>query len=217
MEKLRVPLVKAREEDMNGDGKKNLLHFTLDMPLLDEEKVVGLQLVLIFDYKLFKFSTFQMESMAQIQYTSPAPGASFSTVGDLKLKQREPLDHRGVDERFNEQIIDSNSIYAEAYDLPKIFAGYATRNVSTIFTDSYPLWTSGRASGKPFSVSAKVWYPEENIRFRPGFWQQIKWGWVQYLSLLLVFLFVFDRIKCFIYQNQLVTTIVERPLKPKPY
>jgi transmembrane protein 231 len=39
----------------------------------------------------------------------------------------------------------------------------------------------------------------------------IKWGWVQYVSVLILFLFVFDRIKVFIYQNQLVQTLVQTP------
>ena len=38
----------------------------------------------------------------------------------------------------------------------------------------------------------------------------IKWGWVQYVSILLIFLYIFERIKVFFFMNQLVTTIVER-------
>jgi len=47
-------------------------------------------------------------------------------------------------------------------------------------------------------------------RYRPGFWQLIKMAWIQYLAILLIFLFVFGRVKRFVFENQVVTTV---PLK----
>ena len=38
----------------------------------------------------------------------------------------------------------------------------------------------------------------------------IKWGWIQYLSILLVFVYIFERVKVFFFMNQLVSTVVER-------
>ena len=38
----------------------------------------------------------------------------------------------------------------------------------------------------------------------------IKWGWIQYVAILLIFLYIFERVKVFFFMNQLVTTIVER-------
>lgn len=35
----------------------------------------------------------------------------------------------------------------------------------------------------------------------------IKFAWVQYVSILLIFLWVFERIKIFVFQNQVVTTV----------
>ena len=40
------------EEDINLDGKKDMLHFTISLPLQDSEAVYSIQLVLLFDYKL---------------------------------------------------------------------------------------------------------------------------------------------------------------------
>jgi transmembrane protein 231 len=57
-------------------------------------------------------------------------------------------------------------------------------------------------------VNALIRYPTQPVLFIPGFWQQIKWGWIQYLSILIPFLFVFKLIKIFIFENQLVPTIV---------
>ena len=43
--------------------------------------------------------------------------------------------------------------------------------------------------------------------YLPGFWEMIKFAWIQYVSLLLIFLWAFERIKRFVFQNQVVTTI----------
>ena len=67
-----------------------------------------------------------------------------------------------------------------------------------------------------FSIKALVRYSKQQIIYIPGFWQQFKWGWIQYVAVLLPFLYVFRMIKIFIFENQLVQTIVTVPnLKQK--
>lgn len=43
--------------------------------------------------------------------------------------------------------------------------------------------------------------------YLPGFWEIIKFAWIQYVSILLIFLWVFERIKRFVFQNQVVPTV----------
>ncbi|ELU05079.1 hypothetical protein CAPTEDRAFT_227912 [Capitella teleta] len=141
MEKLRVPVVKAKENDVNGDGRNDELDLAIEMPLLDAEKVYGVKLILIYDYLL---------------------------------------------------------------------------TVTTVLSNTYALWKTGRSAQDPFRVNALVRYKEEKIiLYSPGFWQLIKGGWIQYVAILVVFWFVFTKIKIFIFQNQIVTTVVERPSKQK--
>lgn len=216
MDHLRVPILKARENDLNGDGLNDELSLRLEMPLLDSERVHGLKLMIIFDYLLSKFSYFQMESLAYVSHTSPLAGGSMEVVGDLSLQQTQPLGHKDVDTRYNESIIDGTSIYAESYSIPDILTRYTARNVSTVLDNSHTVWLSGRGADQPFTIKAHIRYREQHqILFTPGFWQLIKGGWIQYVSILVVFWFVFTKIKVFIFQNQLVTTIVERPFKDK--
>ena len=42
-----------------------------------------------------------MESLAYINYQSMLEGSMLTTIGDLKLIQRQPLNHKGIDERYN--------------------------------------------------------------------------------------------------------------------
>uniref|UniRef100_A0A8C3NH28 Transmembrane protein 231 n=1 Tax=Geospiza parvula TaxID=87175 RepID=A0A8C3NH28_GEOPR len=82
--------------------------------------------------------------------------------------------------------------------------------VTTVFSDPSPVWMAGRATDTPFIINATIHYPVEVILYpskTPGFWEIIKFAWIQYVSILLIFLWVFGRIKTFLFQNQVLTTI----------
>lgn len=66
-------------------------------------------------------------------------------------------------------------------------------------------WSNSLAEG--FKINAYVRYAPFKITYVPGFWEQFKWGWIQYISVLLPLMFVFKMIKIFIFENQLVPTI----------
>ena len=52
-------------------------------------------------HSLQKYSYTQMESAAYMEYASPIAGASYHISGDLALHQREPIAHKGTDNRYN--------------------------------------------------------------------------------------------------------------------
>lgn len=207
---VRIPLIKSWESDVNLDGKYDSLHFNIEMPLSDSEAIHSVHMLLFFDYQLHKYVSLQMESMAYIHYSSPLAGAEFSTTGKLRLQQSGPLPHKGTHTVYNVAVINGTSTNVEAYNLHDIFATYIQRNVTTEYVSHYPVWTSWRGSGQPFILKGTIYYPEETIMYRPGFWQLIKMAWIQYLSILFMFLFVFGRVKRFVFENQVVTTV---PLK----
>lgn len=211
----RVSSVSSTEMDSNGDGKYDSLNFTVQVPLASTEDISSVQLLLIFDYKLKRYSHLQMEGAAYVQFASLSPGSSFTTFGDLKLVQKIPLLSRGVDNRYNSSIVNSSSVFAPDYDITNILASYASRNISTRFENDYPVWKSGRGASQPFTVTVIVQYPTETIVYQPGFWELIKWGWVQYVSILLLFLWIFERINTALFNSQFLHCVVESP-KVKP-
>ncbi|XP_010381283.2 transmembrane protein 231 isoform X1 [Rhinopithecus roxellana] len=206
-DRLRVPLVSTREEDRNQDGKTDMLHFKLELPLQSTEHVLGVQLILTFSYQLHRMVTLVMQSMAFLQSSFPVPGSQLYVNGDLRLQQKQPLSCGGLDARYNISVINGTSPFAYDYDLTHIVAAYQERNVTTILNDPNPIWLVDRAADAPFVINAIIRYPVEVISYQPGFWEMVKFAWVQYVSILLIFLWVFERIKIFVFQNQVVTTI----------
>ncbi|XP_054856841.1 transmembrane protein 231 [Eublepharis macularius] len=210
--RLRAPLVSAREEDTNQDGVMDRLHFQLELPLQSTEQILGVQLLLTFDYQLQRMSTFVMQSMAFLQTFSPVPGSRVFVNGDLRLRQRQPLGHCGLDSRYNVSVINGSSPFAWDYDLVNIVAAYQERNVTTFLSDSSPIWVVGRAPSDPFVIQATIHYPVDLIVYQPGFWEMIKFAWIQYVCILLIFLWICERIKTFLFQNQVLTTIPVLPV-----
>ncbi|XP_034031595.1 transmembrane protein 231 [Thalassophryne amazonica] len=211
---LRIPAVSVREVDQNQDGKLDLLMFELQLPLKPEEQIYSIQLLLTFSYQLFRMSTVVMQSLAYVQYSSSVPGAQLFISGDLRLQQRTPLSHTGVNNVYNVSVIDGSSPFAFAYDLNNIIRTYQERNLTTILSCPMPVWTVGRAAGSPFQLQAQIRYPVEVISYRPGFWETIKFAWIQYVSVLLIFLWVFERVQRFVFQNQVLPTVPVPVAKP---
>lgn len=73
-------------------------------------------------------SSFQMESLGVIQYSSSLPGARFDVVADLRLVQKQLLHNRGRDVRFNKTVMNMEDIFPESFSLHTLLKNYAKRN-----------------------------------------------------------------------------------------
>lgn len=210
---LRIPAVSVKEEDSNQDGKSDRLRLHLSIPMKAEEQIYSIQLLLTFSYQLFRMSTVVMQSMAFIQHSSSVPGSQLFISGDLRLHQQIPLPHRGLHTAYNVSVVETGSPFAYSYDLAGIIRAYQARNLTTYLSCPSPVWIIGRAVNAPFEINAEVRYPLETISYRPGFWEMIKFAWIQYVSVLLVFLWLFNHIQTFVFQNQVLPTVPTPLLK----
>ena len=114
--------------------------------------------------------------------------------------------------RYLDSPVPQDSELPEDFHIPTILKEYSQRNISVRLENSYTTWSPGR--GLPyFTLSATIRYPVQTLSYTPGFWQVIKWGWVQYLSVLLVFMYVATNIKTFVFSRQILPTLVSQPGK----
>lgn len=47
----------------------------------------------------------------------------------------------------------------------------------------------GFTNDEPVKITAEILYARQPINYRPGFWEEIKWAWMQYLSILVIFIY----------------------------
>lgn len=73
-----------------------------------------------------------------------------------------------------------------------------TTEVKTIHSRSL----NGHTGRLEFDAHLRV--PEMKILYTPSLLQELKWAWPQYLSFVVIFHVIFDKIKKFVFNNRLL-------------
>ncbi|KAK6619054.1 hypothetical protein RUM44_003436 [Polyplax serrata] len=209
----RCSVIKSREEDNNRDGKYDELLMEIEVDMSSNIEIYTIYLIIVFDYVLQKQCLLQMESLGIVQFTSGLPGSRFDYTGDLRLVQKQLLVTRGRDLRYNHSVFIPNDNGEYDFNLNRIIRNYAKRTVSTRLDNSYQMWTSGVLLNEPFRINLNINYPEESVKYKPSFWHVMKWAWIQYFSLLFIFLNLFQRVKCYVFSNHIIPTMKDIPWK----
>ena len=207
----RAPVVSSYEEDVDGDGKKDHLHFDLEFHLQNNEKVHAIKLLMGFETNLYTMARLQMDSLVYVTSSSAVASNQLTVIGDIKLHQRKPLRHRGIHDEYKDDIINPHSTEPEDYDLASILERYTQRNLTTRLDNHYFIWAPSGASSSSFHVRVHLHYPTQTLVYTPGVWEVLKMAWVQYLAILVVFAAIFCRVKEYVFSNQIVPTWVTIP------
>lgn len=199
--------IKVVEEDINIDGKKEFLDLELYLTMNETLDVHSITLLLIFDFKIQDLCLLEMESMAVITHGSGLPGGRLDVFGDLNLVQKTPLvctPRKPI--RMNRPIL----LFESPDWLVNIYEEYTKRTLSTKLDNVLVKWTRGRPYRQPFLIKTKINYGSVEILYKPKFWQVMKWAWIQYFSILVLSVFIFKKVKRFLFTNHIVTTKIER-------
>lgn len=68
------------------------------------------------------------------------------------------------------------------------------------------VWENANAP-ENFTLELKLSYPVFDVVYMPGFWQLVKFAWIQYLAIFWVFWFLLSKVQSFVYHNQVVLTL----------
>ena len=213
----RIPRISNYETDDDEDGLLDQLNLEIQMPLQPNEEITGVFIVVFFDWRLRSDKSskkkFRMESTAVVDYKSNTPGSALSVSGDLKFRQKDLLkedfvhldpesDMRGTFVK-SLQSIDSLPFFY------KVLQDYFDRsNFSTSLTEGTFSWTNGRdVSFDGFKMKTTINYPAQEMVFRPGFWYNIKWAFIQLCPTFLVIYFLMECIRKVIFEQHMISTI----------
>ncbi|UJR15762.1 hypothetical protein I4U23_002697 [Adineta vaga] len=206
----------VEEVDTDQDGISDQFSLIIQLPYQDTNvQIRYINLWMIFQYELKARQSIQMETMAMINLYAPGNinNPKVTAVGQLILNQRQPIQSSGIDTTYNDSVIDlDNLLLTSSMDINSIVENYFTRKYYTTYQPYQSNWESRTSSDSGvLTIDVTVKVPKQSIRFIPGFWQEFKWGWIQYVSFLLPFIVIFHRIKRFVFQNQIVRTLIEGP------
>jgi transmembrane protein 231 len=204
--------------DNNNDGITDQFFITFQFSYGSGVQINSVDLWLIFQYELRARQSIIMETMLLINFIAPgiidiSNNPNISSAGELILEQRQPIQSSGSDTTYNTSIIDLDNLFqTSSLNLSTVLDEYFTRKYYTSYQSQNLKWTPGTiSSSNILSINIMINIGSQSIRFIPGFWQEFKWGWIQYVSVLLPFIIVFNRIKEFVFRKQFVRTLVEIP------
>lgn len=200
---LTVPVVSVSERDADRDGRVDSFNITLQFKDIG---IVSCQALLVFQYKLSNLCSLVMETPLFIQKTVDEGG--LVVFGDLELTQREKLQPNNPHTAYDTPLISrTNSL--KSYDIVEVLNGVSERTLATRLSEQY----SVTIPGSQFSSSFLINVPDQHIRYEPGFWEGLKYAWIQYLALLVVAYHVITRVRGFVFLNMILTTLKQDKLK----
>ena len=206
--------VAESSSDIDGDGLIDQYRISFDLTFSSTSITIrSINVWLIFQYELRGRQHITMETMALINVVpssllQPSSNQNITVYGQLIFEQNTAIQNAGNDSVYNTSIINTDSSLTNIPNMNSILDQYFARKYYTAFKNLYT-WTSPRTTAgdtNKVTVSVVVNSGRQSIRYRPGFWQELKWGWIQYISLFLPFMIVFNRLKVFVFTNNLVRT-----------
>ncbi|KAF9804086.1 hypothetical protein SFRURICE_020514 [Spodoptera frugiperda] len=193
----------VQEYDVTGDKNNDVLDFKFFINVPQDRTVTSLILMLGLNFQLKSVCPLQMQSLALVNKEFTTPPSGFKYFADLEFYQTAhlPCKHNLMHTKYNSSVFNYD-IKKPGNTIDYILEKYYMREVTTHTKTLYSRSQNGHTGSVQIQVSVRV--PEMEVKYIPSFIQEIKWAWPQYLSLVVVFYWIFNKIKKFVFNNRLV-------------
>lgn len=144
--------------------------------------------------------------LSKSQLPSNFRSGQISYEGKLNLEQKSsfhcPHFMRNVKSNFYFELIPTNSTNIKDYEMPSIhrkltgnvgFIGYEKTNV---------IWD--RSSDDTITINLRLDVGEIRTRFHTTFWQKMMLFWTEYLAVLVILVFGFEKLKFYLFSRQVL-------------
>ncbi|KAF2888506.1 hypothetical protein ILUMI_17667 [Ignelater luminosus] len=210
----KCSLVKVRQLDNNRDGKVDELQFNLSIET-HSLKILSFYIMLIIDYTVYTVCPMQMQSAIVFQHhlESSIATSEINIIANIELSQIAPLQchPRWKNHQYNYSFTQ-NTQGSYNYDINKIIKNYSKRNISTYLTNPLVITSTGNGDSE-ILLKLKIRYPENKIYYIPSFWQVMKWAWMQYFAIYIIFRWIIGQVQNYVFNNKLVLFYEVSPLK----
>lgn len=146
-------------------------------------------------------------------------GGELQYSGDLKLKQAVSLQCpyflRKLKTHFNQKYLNENTSAMNDFKLEKIIEHLDNNPAHFYFDETMNMWKKTNDNRVVIKIHLKI--NEENFRYRQTIWNKLKELWMEYLSLLIIFMLISEKIKWFIFTKQILKTWETFPFLNKKF
>ncbi|KPI94730.1 Transmembrane protein 231 [Papilio xuthus] len=191
-----------QDYDYNADGRSDMLHFQFALNVPPKHAITSIVLILGIDLQLQTNCEMHMQALATINSQFVIPPSRFHYNGDLKFYQKShlPCLKNVIDTRYNISLF--NIPYKQGDFIQHILQKYFKRTATTQVKKLFSISHTGNTEVLNINIHLEV--PEMHIRYQPSIMQELKWAWPQYLSLVVIFYWLFNEIKKFVFNKRLL-------------
>ncbi|KAI1732891.1 transmembrane protein [Ditylenchus destructor] len=231
-DRLLVPTIETQELDHNDDGRPDelLIGVSLRLPSASSQHldVYSIFYALEVKVKLEYRALVQIDGWIIGATEHLMPGQALNVWGDLHVVQKQPLPSYGLlstnstNVTKNDGIMSQYDIGLSEYFPMEIRRRNFEKNFSVDLLGKTENWLpsfhqQNNASGDPwqFSANFRIFIREQNLTYRTNAFELLKWAWIQYFAIFIIVKFIFNSLSSFLYENQILGTIVECERKIK--
>ncbi|KAM3718099.1 Transmembrane protein [Dirofilaria immitis] len=207
---IRIAVLEEYESDFNDDEKPDLIELNVTFPIEEKDKIFGIFYMFLFDYQLDLRSRFSMETAVLDDLDRATAASSLTVSGDLWLDQLTPLWSSGRDPDHGGALIDESSLNLAQYNPSEIISRNSFRNFTTILKRKSVVWMPKQAGDNNFILRLSIRIPEQQLFYRTGLLELLKWAWIQYFACFVVVHFFVNKLRKFLFENHILSTIIVR-------
>ncbi|TPP67273.1 hypothetical protein FGIG_01421 [Fasciola gigantica] len=189
--------------------KERALHLHIEVPKQPIGEIQSIMLMIAFNVELRRYTQIKAHLPTMITLTAPVQSGEIELIGEFTVKQTDTLPTSGQYEMIkkNYETLKMRS--------PKTLLEYFSTSAGPVYGNmdtKLVQWKSPNPPDCIFAVNATINYASSRLSVRPGFWFTLKFAWVQYLSIALIFIYSAEKLREFVYSHQLVSTRVSSTL-----
>jgi len=192
--------------DSNADQKPDLYIFNFTI-YKSPISLKNLKIFIQFEYILRERINLDMTGIALADVSLPNGASEVYIDGDLRFKQRNPLKSaKVVRKEYNESVFKQDRPVDNLWE--RTLLRYYDRNETLVYNFDYS--TKAAGDGLKVKVNLVVRIPTyETVVYQPLFIQNLKFAWIQYLSLLIPLWYLVSSFAHYVFSQQIFETSVK--------
>jgi transmembrane protein 231 len=204
----RMASVRSREFDKNEDGIVDLVDIEINLPLKSGENVYSIHVIPFFDFILSNHVKMRMDTLAYVHFTSGMPITSFTSKGELILKQKALIPVRQSQYNFyaDSRLLDISSFGRRHESIIQYLIEESdSRLFSTNYIQEYPT-TKTSSTPQALNISLIFHNPVQNIEYTPAVYELFTDAWIRYISLYWIAMKFVHQLYSLVYPNRIIPT-----------
>lgn len=192
--------------DTNADQKLDLYTFNFTL-YNQQDSIRNLRLFVEFEYKLRERLNLEMTGLALANIDLPYGASEVYIDGTLRLKQKNPLkSSKAVRKEYNSSVFVDDKPIDGFWN--RVLLRYWNRNETLDYDFVYSSKTPSNKKGVKVNMVVRV-PVYEDVVYQPLFLQNLKFAWIQYLSLAIPIWVIVSSFAHYVYSQQIFETTIK--------